>query len=357
MSDTTYASSMGRLKAISTHFLGKETLAALVSARDTAEITRLLDGTSYSLDVTKAMETFKDEDVLEAAINRHFVTATRFAYEAAPFAGRGIVAAYLKWWDVENIVAILASKAYGRLISESDVSIISDRQAPAGVTAGVMSLDDIRHLVAQPTVDGVVQQLAKFGYGITVMEHLETFLKSLDIFPVSRALEREYYTNLLARTLFFQGDEWVVRQFISEEIDVRNILTLLKGKESSVPGDSLIPLLIEGGAVPIRHLTDLAGMKTVEEVVGALDPGFGLGEVISRYREENSLVPFDLALRRFHATRSLDRMRSYPLSLAGIFHFLLLARSEREDLQRIIYGKVYQIPVDQLSKELVLVAL
>ncbi len=357
MSDTTttYASSMGRLKAMSGHFLARETLSNLLGARDIPELARMMDGTSYSPDVTRANETYQNEVALEVAIARHFVTAARFAYEAAPFAGRSAIAAYLRFWDIENVVAILAAKAYGRLVTESETYLISDRQTPAGITAGVMTQDEIRNLLAQPTVEGVVQQLTKFGYGITVMEHLENFLKSKDIFPVSRALEKEYYLALGAQSKFFQGDEWVVRQFVSEEINSKNILTLLKGKESGLTTEAFGPLFIEGGSLSVRQLTDLASLKGVEEVVSGLDPALGLGELLPEYRERQTLVPFDIALRRLQLTKSLTRMRSYPLSLAGLFHFILLARSERADLRKIIYGKVYQIPNEHLSKELVLI--
>lgn len=352
MSDTTYASSMGRLKAMSTIFLQKETFANMLAAKDVGEAAKALEGTTYTPDLTRALETYRDAEAFEVAINRHFVTTTRFVYEVVPFAGRTIVSSYLKWWDIENITAIIAAKAYGRLLAESDTFIISDRKTPTAVSAGVMSIDDLRSLLSQPTVDAVVQQLTRFGYGVTIMEHLDEFVKTKNLFPITRALEVQYYSDLLRNTVFFQGDEWVVRQFIADEIDMKNILMLLKGKDSELPAEVISPLFLNGGILPVKRLQELASVKSVEEAAGALGQEFGLAELVPQYKEEESLVPFEISLGRRHVQRSIERMRVFPLSLAGIFHFLLRARNEREDLRRLIYGKLYNVPQEKLAREL-----
>jgi V/A-type H+-transporting ATPase subunit C len=203
-------------------------------------------------------------------------------------------------------------------------------------------------------VEGVVHQLSKFGYGITLMEHLDAFLKEKNLFPIAHVLERNYYAELHGQCRFFQGDEWVVREFISEEIDVKNILTLLKGKDSGLALNVLTPLFLDNGKLTLQRLQDLTGSKDVDSVVSALPPSYDLVSALPTYKDEGSLVAFDIALRKRHALHSLERMRAYPLSLAGLFHFLLLARTEREDLRKIIYGKVYQVPTEKVSRELVL---
>ncbi|MCL4324743.1 MAG: V-type ATPase subunit [Candidatus Thermoplasmatota archaeon] len=356
MSETTYAPSMGRLKALSHLLLPKDTILGLTQAKDTADVAKLLEGTTYSEDLTHAFEVYRDSDALEVAINRHFAALTRLAYQVTPFSGRTAVGAYLKWWDIENILSIIAAKAYGRILSESDTFIISERKTPAGVSAGILSIDDLRNLIAQTSVDAVVQQLARFGYGVTIMEHIGEFTKTQNLFPITRALEVQYYADLLRSSLFFQGDEWVVRQFIAEEIDVKNILTLFKGKDSEIPGEELSSLFLPGGTLPQKQLQDLSQLRSIEECVNSLGTEFGLAEALTQYKEESTLVPFELTLRRRHANRNHERMKIFPLSMAGIFHFILRARNEREDLRKIVYGKVYNLPAEKLTRELITAA-
>lgn len=350
----TYAPSHGRLKALVPSFLHKDQIQAFVGARDLAELTKLLEATPYGPEVTEALATQQGAEAVEVAVNRHFVRTCRIAYAAAPFAGRAIVGAYLKRWDVENIGLILSAKAYGRPLSETDAFLVSDRQTPAGLSAGVMSLDDLRGLLAQSSLEGVASQLVRFGYGATLLQHLDEFAKTQDLFPLLQALKAQYYADLRSSARFFQGDEWVVRQIIAGEIDVLNLLTLLKGKATEVRAEDLTPLLLDGGSIPMKSLVDWAGLRSVAEIVEAAGPAFPLAEGLPAYKASGSLVAFELALRRQYIQTNLARARLYPLSLAGLFAFLLLADAERSDLRRIIYGKVYNLPGEQISAELLL---
>ena len=350
---STYASSLGRIKATLPSFLRKEQFASLVNARDLSEVTKILEGTWYGPDVTAALASTSGAEALELAINRHLVRLCRFAYEVTPFAGRPVVGAYLKRWDIENIGLILSAKAYGRPLSETDSFLVSDRQTPAGLSAGVMTLDDLRQLLAQPNVEGVANQLVKFGYGTLLLQHLDAFAKSQNLFPVLQALQRYYYEHMLESTRFFQGDEWVVRQFLAGEIDVRNLLTVLKAKDAGLRPEDLASFFFEGGTLASKQLGDLVTQRDIPAIVTTVGASFPLEEGLGVYRENRSLVGFQAALERLHAERSLARMRQYPLSLAGIFAFLLLAEMERSDLRKVIYGKVYGLPNERIQSELV----
>jgi vacuolar-type H+-ATPase subunit C/Vma6 len=46
-------------------------------------------------------------------------------------------------------------------------------------------------------------------------------------------------------------------------------------------------------------------------------------------------------------------MRAYPLSVAMVFTYLLLAELERTDLRRIIYGRLYGLPTNAIVDSLV----
>lgn len=349
----TYASSLGRIKAMVPGFLRKEQFNAMLGARDVPEVSKLLEGTWYGPELTQAMATLQGAEAVESAVNRQFVKLNRFAYNAAPFAGRPVVGAYLRRWDIENIGIILSSKAYGRLLSEGESFLVSDRESPAGLSAGLMGLDDLRQLLAQNSVEAVANQLVKFGYGQVLLQKLDAFSSSRDIFPLVQALERQYYEQLLSAARFFQGDEWVVRQYLAGEIDVRNLMTVLKAKTHQVPAEDVGPLLLDGGSLSPKALLDLLNLASLSEIVGSVGANFPLAEGMAAFQESGSLTGFEVALKRSQAEKALLRMRQYPLSLAGIFGFLLQAEVERSDLRKITYGKVYGWSGDRISKDLV----
>src|SRR5271170_4108697 len=167
MAASAYASALGRLKPEFTSFLSKETYVQLAAAKDPNEVAKILDGTPYGLDVQAARVAYQGVALVEIAINRTFVRRNRHAYEATPFAGRGVVGAYLTRWDLENIELILAAKAQGRSVTETEDHLVSSREIPAGLYAGVLTLDDFRQLLAQPTLEATATALVRYGYGGT----------------------------------------------------------------------------------------------------------------------------------------------------------------------------------------------
>jgi V/A-type H+/Na+-transporting ATPase subunit C len=355
MSSSPYASPLGRIKAQLPSFLPKDMYNTLANAPDVGEIAKLLEPTPYGPYLGQAAATYRGADLIEVAVNRYFVQRNRMGLEVAPFAGRAIIQAYLRRWDIQNVGAILAAKIQGRVLTEEETFLVSPREIPAGLIAGPMVLDDFRLLMQAPTVEGVVQGLVKFGYGAVLLPLVEELQRTKDIFPMLSALDRYYYAQLLEATKFFQGDEWTVRRFIQTEIDVRNLLLLLKGRDADFAPEVVFARFLEGGEFGRAAAQDLySSARDLPTLVQALESRAPrLADGLERYRTDRSLVGFEAALTRQRAIDQLKQLRSYPLSLSVIFAFLLLAELERNDLQRIVFAKAYGVPRDQVEPLLI----
>ncbi len=354
MAGSPYASALGRLKPDFASFLAKETYPTLLATKDIHELAKALEATVYGNDIALERATRQGAQLVEAAVNRMLVHRNRRAYEATPFAGRLVVGAYLSRWDIQNVELILASKAQNRPLSETETEIVSSRDIPAGLYAGVMTLDDIRAVLAQPTVEAVVSALAKFGYGTTILPYLESFQRNHDIFPIFHALDVQYYKDVLAAARFFQGDEWVVRLYLGSEIDQRNVLLLLKGKARSIPLDDVLGRWMEGGTLPAAQVADLYSARSVPELVERLTSRSpSLPEGNPEFAESESLTGYESALQRDRVVAELKRMRTYPLSIGVVFAYLLLAETERADLRRIAFGRAYHLGNERIEPLLV----
>ena len=358
MAGSPYAAALGRLRPEFSSFLSKETLATLVASRDPNDLAKLLETTPYAPDIIRARATHPGNSMLEVAINRTFVRRNRHAYDASPFSGRPVVAAYLGRWDIENIELILSSKATGRTVTETEDHLVSSRDIPAGLYAGVMTLDDFRLLLSQPSLEATGAALVQFGYGSTVLPLMEAFERTHDIFPIFNALDRAYFRNVLAAARFFQGDEWVVRAYLGAEIDARNALLLLKGKNSDLPLDQVVMGWLDGGAFSSTEASDLYSARGVPELADRLAEKFpSVVQGVEEFRSGKSLVGFEVALQRDRAARELKRLSTYPLSISVIFAYLLRNELERGDLRRLAFGKLYGLSPERLGSLLVSTAL
>ncbi len=354
MSSSPYSAALGRITSRLTDFLPKEVVHRLAGAKDLSELTKMLEGTAYGPEIVRAATTLQGAPMLEAAINAVFAARNLHAYNSGSFAGRPIVGLYLERWDLENLSVILAAKAHGRSVGADEERLVSWRERPAGVPAGVMTLDDLRALIAQPTIEAAMAYLVRFGYGPAILPLAETFARTGDIFPLVQALERDYYERLFSRLRFFQGDEWVVREFFSIEVDHRNILTLLTARDAGLPPEEATSRWIAGGSLLATSVPELMGAGGVPEIVAQLAGRFpDLPQGLPPYQENRTLAGFEAALRTERIAKAVSRMRAHPVSLAVLFAYLLLAESERADLRRIIYGTLYGLPKEKVDALLV----
>lgn len=324
-------------------------------AKDVSEMTRILEPTWYGPEIERAASLYSPPELLEVALNRHIVEINKIALESTPFSGREAIRAYLLKWDIHNIELILSSKIIGRAITETEPFLVSSRNFPAGISAGNISHDEMKIILSQAGVDGVVNHLVKYRYGPILMQHLDTYQKTGDLGPMMADLISYYYTTLIESLRFFQGDEGVIRDLFRVQIDKRNILSLLKGKDSELDRELISKHLIKGGNISRDDLFDIFGSKSIEEFVGNVQKQYNLTDLLKdTYSKTHSLIDFEIAFDKFISKSYLKRLKNIPLSLGSIFHFIITAEYEWDNIKRIAYGKRYDLSIERITSMLVL---
>jgi len=354
MGTSPYSSSFGRLQSISINFLKPDFLETLLKANDVNEMIKLLESTWYGEEIKKAASVYQGPALLEVVLNRHLVEINKIILEAAPFNGKNAVRAYLSKWDLYNIELILSSKIMGRAITETESMLVSSRNVPAGIAAGNIPHDDIKIILSESGVEGVVNKLAKYGYGVELMKHLDEFQKTGDLGPMMSALHESYYQKLLESLKFFQGDEGSIRELIRAEIDKKNVLNLMKAKESGIEKEMVARHLVEGGQISSKELLDIYEVKDVAEIIGKIDSRFKLTEALELYKTSKSLIDFEISITQFINATYVKKLRNIALSIGTIFYFIFNAENEHDNLKRITYGKRYNLSIDKIRKTLLI---
>ena len=352
MGTSQYSSSFGRLQAISINFLSKDFMQNLLKAKDVTEMIKMLESTWYGKEIERAASVYQPPELLEVALNRHLVEVNKIVLEATPFNGKNAVRAYLSKWDIHNIELILSSKSMGRTVTETESLLVSSRNVPAGISAGNIPHDEMKVILSQSGVDGVVNQLVRYNYGTILMQHLDAYQKTGDLGPMMSALQGFYYQTLLESLKFFQGDEGAIRELVRTEIDKKNILSLLKAKESNLDKEMVSRHLVEGGKISLRALMEIYEVKNVAEIVGRIEVYYLLVHALSQYKATNSLINFEVSLDKFINTTYVMKLKNIALSIGTIFYFLITAEHERENIKRIAYGKRYNLSTEQISSML-----
>jgi V/A-type H+/Na+-transporting ATPase subunit C len=352
MTSSSYSSSFGRLQSLSTNFLSKDTIQSLVKSEDVAEMRRMLESTWYGPEIERASSLYSPPELLEVALNRHLVEINKIVLETAPFSGKTAIRSYLLKWDIHNIELILSSKIIGRTITETEPFLVSSRNFPAGITGGNISHDEMKIILSQPGIEGVVNYLVKYKYGNIIMRHFDTIQKTGDLSHLMVDLMAYYYSTLIESLKFFQGDEGVIRDVIRMQIDKKNILSLLKGKNSNLERELVNKHLIEGGHIALSELLEMFGSKNVGEFVNRIEERLIMGDLLETYRKTHSLIDFEIAMDQFISTKYVQRLKNISLSIGYIFHFIIIAEFEWDNIKRIAYGKRYGIPMERIRSML-----
>ncbi len=338
---SSYASSSGVLRVLSLQFLNRNQLNDLAKSKDVAEISQRLESTWYGPDIEAAESTYKPPESIEIAVNRHLIYVNRVALQAAPVFGKNALRAYLAKWDIENIELIIAAKSLGRTLEQTEAFLVSSRNIPVGLSFNTIPLSELHVLLQQPDVETVINYLVKYGYGAVLLQQLGEFRKTGDLGVFTVALESYYYSKLLQELRFLQGDEGLLREYFRTEITKRNILNVLKAKDSNVSREVCARHLVEGGLVSTTSLLDAYGSPDISDIGKKFELSFPITEPLEKYKQSHDLTEFEVSLDRIMVSKFVPRFRSLAISLTSVFLFVLQAEFERQNIRRITYAKQY----------------
>ncbi len=338
---SSYAASFGVLKVMSLSFLSKNQLFELAKAKDAADIAQRLESTWYGPDIEAAESAYKPPESIEIAVNRHLVSVNKAALQAAPVFGKNALRAYLSKWDIENIELIIAAKSLGRTLEQTETFLVSSRNVPVGLSFNTIPLSELHVLLQQPDVETVINYLVKFGYGAVLLQQLGEFRKSGDLGVFTVALQTLYYSRLFQELRFLQGDEGVLRDYFRTEITKRNLLNLLKAKESNLSRETFAKHLIDGGLINQAGILDAYTSPEMGDVAKKLEPWFDLSEPLEKYKQSHDLTEFEVSMDRLVVAKYLPKFHSLAISLTAVFAFVLQAEFERQNIRRITYARQY----------------
>jgi len=352
MMDSTYSGSYGRVKVARTEFLPDQFIMDLVGT-DLDEMTRRLSSTAYKQDIDALYSLYRNPELLELAANRRLLERNRIALFAAPPMALDMLRAYVAKWDIENIKSIITSRYLGYTIKQSETFLVSFRDVPLGLFGGNMSREDFTLLSNQSSIEGIVENLTRFGYGAILLQHIDAYRKENDITPMLRALDRYYYSRLLSAARFYNGDEGPVIRYFREEIDMHNIMVIIKARILDVLFEKIREEIIPGGNMDAETYQNLFTSRDVEEIASRLQERYDMQDAVAEFRREGDIGNFEVAMRSSIVSRYSSILSSQALSAGSILSFLIVAEIERDSIRTIVTGTACGLGQDSIRALLI----
>lgn len=347
-----YAYANARAKALQSDLLSPSKIESLASIKEFDEIAHELSLTIYKDDLTALSVKYSGADLLEAAINRHLVRALRAVFFFTPDDSKDVMSLILGRWDIRNINLILTSKALGHSFgSQSDVFLVSSHDYPLGPIAGSLTYYDLKNLIDMKDIANVVEWVER-KYGGDLDPYLEKYRSEGDIGALLLQIELAYLRKLITSLQSRAGSDSRVLAALKGRIDEKNIIALLKAKQSNLNPQDVTKFIVEGGNLSKQFLTDAFRAANVEEVVESIKPYYDLTEALPDYRNIG-LVSLENLLARKIVSKSINSLRVAPPSLASIVAYVMLKELEIENLTKIIRGKENGVSDAEIKASLV----
>ncbi len=334
-----YANPNARARGMKSLLLSDRDMKMLLGAKTLGDIAGLLDGMPYSKDI-RSVDSLTVKN-LEDALTKNLLDANKKILKIVDSDARDFFAFRLKKYEIAVLKELITSKIENTLVETVDELMLSPRirkMLPKLLEAG--NIDDLLELLHD----------TEYGEALKKTGNSETTL------ALTLALDLYYYNKLLEKVnlLKKKNDKKIAKKFITTEIDVTNLMTMLRCKKLGVePGGFLIPAKTGFFEITKKYMT----AESVEDFVEKISEtvyGRLLKKHTGEYERTKSLQGFEIALKRHLLQKNRNLMKGYPFQMGSILGYLKLKETEIENLRAIVVGIGNGLSADEVEGLLII---
>jgi V/A-type H+-transporting ATPase subunit C len=338
-----------RLRVRRSSLLAGEDLLRMLNM-DLPEIIRFIGETNYKKEIGELSMLWAgtDLDLIEMALSWNMAKEFHKILEIVPEGLRGFTSAYLRRWDVQNVINILRGKAQG---------MKADKIKEVLIPAGDLDREFLDRLLAEDSVEKVAAALSGVRFYPIVRGTLAPGITDEALMNLENELIKQYYQDLIDEAEAGVKGGKIFLDWLRMEIDFKNIENLFRLRHSREKGD-VLPLMIPHGGISPADLARLNGIEDQEEFISALKNKAARFEPLyaslEEFRKERPIHEIEIALARvlLHQMNFMSDMR--PFSIYPILTYLEKKRNEVANLRTIARGKKVNIPTEEIKRYLVI---
>jgi len=343
-----YAYVTARVKAKKNLLISKDNYPKLM-LMDLNEIGRFLGETQYQVEMTELATKYDGVNLIELGTSRNLARVFTDILDYSKGDLRNMLERYLMRWDIWNIKTLLRGKYYGASVEEIQEDIVA---------AGKFDDTFINFLISQETVEAILDVLKEKEDICIPEEIIKEYQETKTLAPIEDHLDKLYYGRVLACVKGRGKAEKLFKQFLEKEVDVINLMTLMKLKKEGLNPEDPSKYFIEGGEeLQMKTLVELCKAEGMDKLLSDLTRFSFYADIkegLEEMKQTGSLSPVSLAMQRHLLKRSEKFSHIYPLSVLPIMDFMLRKKQEVDNIRIIARCKESDLGPDQIKKLLVM---
>jgi V/A-type H+-transporting ATPase subunit C len=311
------------------------------------EIIRIIEETSYKQEIDELGTTFKGIDHIEIALSWNLAKEYQRIQKITPGMLKQFTRAYLRYWDIQNVLTILRGKSQGEKSGK-----IKEVLVPAGSLDKVM----LDRLLAEDGPDRVIDALkGKRLYPVLAREY-PAAKESGSFARMENELYKQFYAEIIAESSGGDAGGRLFLAYIRLDIDVKNILTLFRLRADKL-GEDAKEMYIPGGTMSAADFALLHTVKEYREFLDQLKAKVRTAPVIELLKSIETERPVhEIAALLVHVQmEQMEKLsRRNPFSIYPILVYLEKKKYEVANLRALARGKESNLPAETIGKYLVI---
>ncbi len=342
-----------RARARRSYFFTPAFYQELLQAYDEEEIIAKLLKTHYRSSIEQGLIRASGIKGAEEGLKIEFVREVREIRSWIPPALQKIFDLVIERWDIFNLKAILRGKHFGAAEEEIIESFFP---------AGHLSQRVLEFLARQASIREVIDALATWGSHLArpLTENFKEYAENRNLALLELSLDRYYYQYVFTRLRRKRDlNQQLTVEMIRREIDIVNLMTILKTRREKLDSEKVKEFFIPGGKfISEDHFAKLTEVREVEDINPLLEKTpyripFEVG--IKEFLKTDLVSMIERKMEEYMLKKLIGLFKADPLSMAIIIAYLWSKYNEIVNLRIILRGKAVGMNEEAIREALVVV--
>ena len=312
-----------------------------------SEITRFIEETQYKKEIDELATSFHGIDLIEIALSWNLAKEYQSIQKITPGYLKDLTRAYLRRWDIQNVLTILRGKLHGEKPGKIREVLIP---------AGELDKQILDRLIEEPTPERIIEGLKGKGVYPLLSRSFEGGVKEDALPRVENELYKEFYAELISMAMSGIKGGRQFMDYITLDIDITNIRNMFRFRADQ-SGEDIMNAVIPGGTISPQVIQRIMTIRDRNEFIDALIPGVRvrvLRELLETLREEKSIREIEIDLIKVQLSQMESMSKLQPFSIHPILAYLEMKKYEIFNLRALARGKESNLPPERIRGYLVI---
>jgi V/A-type H+-transporting ATPase subunit C len=311
-----------------------------------SEIAKFLQDSHYKDEINKLGTEYSGADLIEFALNKNLADSFEKLLKISPPGLSLLIRKYAIRKDIDDIKTILRGK-----FTNTDEKLILN----SITAAGALKFEFLNSLLKTESIEEILKNNRIVPFSL-----LEDGIKDLKekntLVGIENALDKYYYSHLMEFSKILPKAGELFKNFLTKEVEILNILTLLRLKKTKLDKEAIKRFIIPCGlsrGLKIIKLADVDDLEEFSRVLERTEYKDVIQKGFQEYRENGSLITLETELYKYLLKESILLLHQHPLTVDVILGYMLAKDIEIRNLRIIIKGKQLGLEEEFIEKQLV----